>query len=72
MDYIEHGLAVLALIMYFFNGHKKLGTYSEKLFNAYLVVNMLYLFWMQHCFYVLKKHLIQIFYAGYIQQHLLY
>ena len=44
MDYIEHGLAVLALIMYFFNGHKKLGTYSEKLFNAYLVVNMLYLF----------------------------
>ena len=61
MDYIEHGLAVLALIMYFFNGHKKLGTYSEKLFNAYL-----------HYFYVLKKHLIQMFYAGYIQQHLLY
>ncbi len=24
MDYIEHGLAVLALIMYFFNGHKSL------------------------------------------------
>ena len=55
MDYIEHGLAVLALIMYFFNGHKKLGTYSEKLFNAYLVVNMLYLLLDAALFLCAKK-----------------